>query len=99
MSHLFDQGYALVVGVGQDLPTTVDDATALAALLRDPTRCAYPPKQVRLLTADAAHHQAVLDGLDWLATTASSNATALVYFSGHGMETPDYSALFFDMTL
>lgn len=90
MAQLFEQGYALVVGVGQDLPTTVDDASAVAALLCDPTRCAYPPDQVCLLTSTAAHRQAVLDGLDWLAATAGSEATALVYFSGHGLETPDY---------
>ncbi len=90
MSQQFDQGYALVIGVGQDLPTTVDDANALADLLRDPTRCTYPTDQVRLLTAAAAHRQAVLDGLDWLAAVAGSEATVLVYFSGHGMETPNY---------
>lgn len=27
---IFDQGYALVVGVGADLPNTVDDAVGLA---------------------------------------------------------------------
>ena len=84
------QGYAVVVGVGADLPVTVDDAAAVADLLRDPSRCAYPPDQVRLLTDEGAHRDAVLSALDWLAEAAGPNATALVYFSGHGLETPDY---------
>ena len=31
----FTHGYALVVGVGGDLPVTVDDAVGLAGLLTD----------------------------------------------------------------
>lgn len=90
MSQFFEKGYALIVGVGADLPMTVDDATAVAELLQDQTRCAYLPDQVRLLTSEDAHRQAILDQLDWLATSAPTDATALVYFSGHGMETPHY---------
>lgn len=87
----FSHGYAVVVGVGADLPTTVQDANAVADLLRDPTRCAYPAAQVHLLTNEAAHRTRVLEGLDWLAAQAKadSTATALVYFSGHGLETPE----------
>ncbi len=48
----FEQGHALVVGVGADLPNTVDDAAGLAAILQDPTRCAYAPAQVRTLTGE-----------------------------------------------
>ena len=52
MSRDFGQGHALVIGVGADLPNTVDDAIGLADILKDPTRCAYPPNQVHLLTAE-----------------------------------------------
>jgi hypothetical protein len=90
MAGMFKQGYAVVVGVGADLPVTVDDATAVADLLRDPSRCAYPADQVQLVTDECAHREAVLSALDWLAAAAGSDATALVYFSGHGLETPDY---------
>src|SRR5512136_2428598 len=86
----FSQGYAVVVGAGADLPVTVGDATAVAALLRDTDRCAYPPGQVCLLTGTEARRDAVLSALDWLAEAAGPEATAIVYFSGHGMETPDY---------
>lgn len=91
MSSLFHQGYAVVIGVGADLPVTVDDATAVATLLRDPTRCAYPSDQVRLLIGPSACKQNLLDALDWLATkVVNTDSTAIVYFSGHGIETPDY---------
>ena len=90
MFERFTRGYAVVVGVGADLPVTVEDATAVAELLRDPSRCAYPAGQVRLLTGKEASREGVLAALDWLAGAAGVEATALVYFSGHGLETPTY---------
>ena len=45
----FTHGHALVIGIGADLPNTVDDAVGLADILKDPERCAYPPGQVRML--------------------------------------------------
>lgn len=90
MSAVFSLGYAVVIGIGADLPVTLDDAAGVAQLLHDSNRCAYPSDQVRLLTGEDAHRDAVLSALDWLAATAVPDATALVYFSGHGVETPDY---------
>lgn len=79
----FAQGHALVIGVGDDFPGTVDDAKALADILTTAGRCAYPPNQVKVLTGEDATRRAILDGLDKLAQ-ASENAAAVVYFSGHG---------------
>jgi hypothetical protein len=90
MPETFVQGYALVVGVGADLPVTVDDATAVADLLRDPGRCAYPADQVQLLTGEQATAANILVALERLAQSTNPESTALVYFSGHGLETPDY---------
>jgi len=90
MPETFVQGYALVVGVGADLPVTVDDAAAVADLLRDPGRCAYPPDQVQLLTGEQATAANILAALERLAQSTNPASTALVYFSGHGLETPDY---------
>ena len=81
----FDPGHALVIGAGGDLPGTADDAEALADILTEPGRCAYPPGQVQRLTGPAATRKAVLDGLDQLAKTGQKGgATVVVYFSGHG---------------
>ncbi len=77
-------GYAVIVGVGYDLPVTVQDAAAIHKLLSDPTRCAYPERQTQLLTGDAATRAQVLIALDQLAQKAPPDSTAIVYFSGHG---------------
>jgi hypothetical protein len=82
----FNHGHALVVGVGADLPNTVDDAAGLADILRDPARCAYPPGQVDLLTGEAATREAVLAALDRLARAADAQSTVVVYYSGHGYQ-------------
>jgi hypothetical protein len=81
---VFDQGHALVVGVGADLPNTVDDAVGLVGMLKDPARCAYPPDHVHLLTGENATREQVLTVLDTLSQSAHSQSTVTVYFSGHG---------------
>ena len=80
----FSQGHALLVGVGGDLPGTVQDAQGLAHLLTDEERCAYPPDQVTTLTAEDATRSRILAALDELSTRAGAEDTVIVYFSGHG---------------
>ena len=80
-------------GADADLPVTVSDATAVADLLRDPARCAYPSEQVQLLTGERATAGSILTALDTLAASSTPESTALVYFSGHGLEAPDYYLL------
>lgn len=94
----FPSGYAVLIGVGRcayapwSLPATVNDVRALAATLTDPTAGGYPDNEnhLRLLYDESATGQAILDSLAWLGKqTASTNATALVYFSGHGWLGPN----------
>jgi hypothetical protein len=87
----FDQGYALVVGVGthkhspeNDVLITVRDAEAVEAILADPTKCGYPPKQVWPLSKDKATRSAILTKLDQLAAKVTKDSTVLVFFAGHG---------------
>ena len=82
MNERFVHGHA--VGVGADLLNAVDDAVALADILRDPARCAYPPKQVHTLTGERATRSDILSALDALARSTDSQSTVVVYFSGHG---------------
>jgi len=85
--NTFKEGYALVIGVGADLPNTVDDAEGLAQILQDPERCAYPRKQhVQLLTAKQATRDKVLGAFDLLASRTDEDATVVIYFSGHGYQ-------------
>lgn len=95
MPEQFTHGYALLIGVGStadpllSLPVTVKDVHAVKAVLTDPHLCAYPDdaSHVRLLHDQGATRSNVLDGLDWLAekAAADSDATVVVYYSGHGM--------------
>lgn len=94
MTNMFSHGYALLIGVGESaypkwsLPVTVKDMQALRAVLTDPALCGYPDDDahIRLLHDAGATRQAILDGLAWLAqqTAADSDATAIVFYSGHG---------------
>lgn len=86
---IFTNGYALLIGVGADLPVTVKDATALKNVLIDPNRAAYPPEQVTLLTETSATRQNILAAFDQIITQVDQNpnATAIIYYSGHGGNT------------
>jgi hypothetical protein len=90
MLQTFSHGYAVIVGVGEDLPVTVQDAKAVSDTLLDLSRCAYPLDQVHLLTGEEARRNNIISALNWLARSAGQNDTAIVYFSGHGTETPDF---------
>lgn len=80
----FEHGYALVVGMGGDLPGTAADAKGLAGLFQDEARCAYPSEQVHLLTAENATRSDILEKLKVLQAIRDPQATVVVYFSGHG---------------
>lgn len=95
MNELFKHGHALIIGVGADLPSTVDDAEGFANILKDPERCAYPPEQVTLLTNDKATRQAILDALDHLAQTLNAEQTVVFYFSGHGYQVTSSTGQFY----
>lgn len=80
----FQQGHALVIGVGADLANTVVDAKGIADVIRDPELCAYPSGQVNVLTEGQATRDGILQALDRLASQVTSESTVIVYFSGHG---------------
>jgi hypothetical protein len=90
MSSTFDHGYAVVIGVGYDLPDTVADAKTIAGLLSDRTRCAYLPDHVRLLVETEACQSGIISALEWLGRAARESDTVIVYFSGHGAGSPEY---------
>jgi hypothetical protein len=94
----FENGYALIIGVGADLPCTVRDAQAVAQFLIDPATCAYPPEQVQLLTEEKATCQQVLAGLDTLAKQTNRDSTVVIYYSGHGLEVDGFIKNYFLLT-
>jgi hypothetical protein len=56
----------------------------VAAVLRDPQSCGYPPEQVTLLSHAAASRAGVLAALDALAARAGEGDTVFVFYAGHG---------------
>lgn len=90
MTTRYENGFALIVGAGGDLPATNADAKAIYAHLTDPGFCAYPEDNVTLLSEAEAGRDNVLTALDRLADQARQciEATVIVYFSGHGIEKP-----------
>lgn len=84
--------HAIVIGVSQyrrvrPLPS-VADADSVAGVLRDPAACGYDPANVAVLQESDATREQILDELDRLGQKAGPDATALVYFSGHGGSWP-----------
>jgi hypothetical protein len=86
MAEGFQHGYALLIGVGGNLPESVNDAADLSKLLINPQRAGYPKGQVELLTSGNATRQGILDAFDRLkeSTKNDPEATVIVYYSGHG---------------
>ena len=107
MATQFNNGYALIIGAGNDLKHTISDAEGLYNIVTDPGRCAFPKDQVRIL-ADAgnpeknilpATRSSILDeGFQWLydKTEGDADAKVIVFFSGHGTKRPNAGIVPFD---
>lgn len=84
----FTNGYALIIGVGGDLPATITDAQKVYDTITDPERAGYPKEQVVLCLGENATRAKVLAAFQTLqsAIKADQNqeATVMVYYSGHG---------------
>ncbi|MBP1468909.1 caspase family protein [Candidatus Chloroploca sp. M-50] len=89
----FNQGHALVIGVGSyqhatalNVPQTAEDAALVAGILRDPLLCGYPAAQVTVLCEAEATRERILAELKRLATTVRQEDTLFLFYSGHGMK-------------
>ena len=94
MSDIFEHGYALIVGVDENqiphlaLPVVTKDVQAIYDVLVHLERCAYNPENVKLLKGAESTRENIMEALYWLQdkVKADSEATAVIYYSGHGME-------------
>ncbi|RUS16398.1 hypothetical protein BC937DRAFT_91261 [Endogone sp. FLAS-F59071] len=91
----FSGGYALVIGTGADIKgsinskyqSTINDAEWIAQVLKEPSLCAFPDNQVKLLVGKDATRKRIsaeLASLEELVTD-NENTTVVVFFSGHGL--------------
>lgn len=76
--------YALLIGVGNDLPVTAGDAASLYQLLLDKDLAGYRPENVTLLTNELATRENILAAFDNLILKVDADSSVLLYYSGHG---------------
>lgn len=87
----FPQGHALLIGVGThqyhpglDVPITVADAQAVAAVLQNAKYCGYPTGQVKVIHDAGATKAGILSALDQLAAQTKAEHTVFLFYCGHG---------------
>ncbi|NKI32315.1 caspase family protein [Croceivirga thetidis] len=76
--------YALLIGIGADLPITVRDARAVYNILADEAYAGYPAENIILITEEQATRKGILDALDELIAKTSEDSSVLLFYSGHG---------------
>lgn len=81
-----ENAYALLIGVGADLPVTIKDASAIKSVLVNPKKAAYKEENVVLLTEKNASRENVLKELNSLVEKVAKkdDSTVIIYYSGHG---------------
>jgi uncharacterized caspase-like protein len=111
MAKQFTNGYALLIGVNENinptwaLPDVEKDVTALKNVIIHPERCAYLPDNVKVILGKDSTRQNILEELKWLKkkinADTSKNATAVVFYSGHGhrdeSKSPQYYLIPYDV--
>ena len=85
--------YALLIGVGKDLPVTVRDATAIYNILADEKFAGYLPENLTLLTNENATREGILNAFDNLIANTTEDSSVMLYYSGHGGQYSDNSFL------
>ena len=80
--------YAILIGVGEDLTETLDDANSMFKLLTNRAKGAYAIENVISLTEKTATKDNVIQNLDKLIekTKKNKDSTVIIYYSGHGVK-------------
>ncbi len=79
-----ENAYALLIGVGNDLPVTVRDATAIHNILADESFAGYKPENIILLTEKDATRNGILGAFDELISKIDESSSVFLFYSGHG---------------
>lgn len=91
----FQQGHALVVGVGNyketkySVPITFHDAQGVYDALVNPQVAGYPTDQVTFLHDEKATSQNIIDALGELGQRAGQEDSVLIFLAGHGAPADD----------
>ncbi len=79
-----DNAFAILIGVGDDLPVTVGDAEAIYAILSDERLAGYDPKNIHLLTNEKANREGILNAFDDIIKKSNEDSSVMLFYSGHG---------------
>ena len=76
--------YAIIIGVGADLPESVKDAQAVYDILSDPKIAGYKKENITLLTEKLATRKNILKAFNDLIDKTDEDASVFLFYSGHG---------------
>jgi len=82
--NVFNNSFAIIVGVdATELPST-QDATDIRDVLVDKNFAGYPKENVILLTKQKATRKGILDAFDEIIEKTNVDSKVFLYYSGHG---------------
>lgn len=83
-----------IIGVGGNLPMTIDDAREVERVLANPRHCGVPQGDILVRIGPQATRAGILEMFDELATrsAAEPERPVLLFYSGHGHLVPESSA-------
>ncbi|MFD2824366.1 caspase family protein [Lacinutrix iliipiscaria] len=76
--------YALIIGVGDDLPVSVKDAESIYSILADEELAGYPKENIILITNKKANRKGILEAFDTIISKTDENSSVMLFYSGHG---------------
>lgn len=76
--------YAIIIGVGHDLPESVKDAQAIYEILSNKKIAGYKKENITLLTEKLAVRKNILDAFDQLIAKTDEDSSVFLFYSGHG---------------
>ncbi|PKP25760.1 MAG: hypothetical protein CVU03_06315 [Bacteroidetes bacterium HGW-Bacteroidetes-2] len=76
--------HAIIIGVGHDLPQSVQDAKAMYSILSNPKIAGYKKENITLLTDKLAIRKNITNAFKNLMKNTNEDSSVLIYYSGHG---------------
>jgi pimeloyl-ACP methyl ester carboxylesterase len=76
--------FGLVIGVGNDLPASAEDARAIYNILIDQELAGYKKENISLLVEGEATNTNIIKALDDLVENTDEESSVFMYYSGHG---------------
>jgi len=92
--HELDNAFALLIGVGADLPVTAADAQSLYDLLSHPKIGGYRSENIELLIEEEATREHILAAFDRLIDKVNDHSSVLLFYSGHGGYYPPWQQFY-----